>query len=86
MTRGSSRKRCSRGRHYGIEIIGAAQRLAEINTRWRGNESERFIFRLGDLADFQTAARWLPDHRDALRHLRQFEYLHVAPRIGHGHP
>lgn len=73
---------CSRGRHYRIEMIGITQRLAEVNTRWRGNESERFIFRMSDDADYQKAARWLPDHRAALRKLRPFEYLHVAPATG----
>jgi hypothetical protein len=35
---------CSRGRHYGIEVIGLSQRLAEVNTRFRGNCTETVIF------------------------------------------
>lgn len=80
---------CSRGRARRIEMIAAAQRVAEVNTRWRGNESERYIFRQGDENDFNQAARWLPNHKVTLRNLQNYEYLHVnaaAGKITHHKP
>tara|TARA_R110002074_G_scaffold8131_19_gene34102 strand:- start:1260 stop:1925 length:666 start_codon:yes stop_codon:yes gene_type:complete len=47
---------CSRGRHYGIEVIGLSQRLAEVNTRFRGNCTETVIFAQKGPRD-QKAAR-----------------------------
>lgn len=35
---------CSRGRHFGIHVIGVSQRLAEVATRFRGNCSETIVF------------------------------------------
>lgn len=47
---------CSRGRHYGLNVLGIAQRPAEINTRWRGNLSEVVSFQLTAPSDY-TAIR-----------------------------
>lgn len=35
---------CSRGRHYGIEVFGCSQRIAEVSTRFRGNCTETVAF------------------------------------------
>lgn len=47
---------CSRGRHFGIEVIGVSQRLAEVDTRFRGNCTETVIFNQVGTRDRQAAA------------------------------
>lgn len=73
---------CSRGRARRIHMIGATQRVAEVNTRWRGNESERYIFRQGDKADVDQVARWLMGRREEVAGLKNYEYLHVDAAAG----
>ncbi len=70
---------CSRGRHYGIEIIGITQRPAEVSTRWRGNTSESYWFRQADYRDLQTAGAMLgPQAKVTLKALPTHHYLHFA--------
>lgn len=70
---------CSRGRHSGINVLGVTQRLAEINTRFRGNTTSAYFFRQGDHTDAATAARMVgPQYRSALLALPDHEYLHFA--------
>lgn len=45
---------CSRGRHSGVEVIGICQRVAEVNTRFRGNCNEMKFFRPADHVDLGT--------------------------------
>ena len=67
---------CSRGRHYKIDLIGISQRPAEVSTRFRGNESERYIFPLADPRDLATASAMLGgQHKEALRTLKVHQYL-----------
>lgn len=47
---------CSRGRHYGIEVFGLSQRIAEVDTRFRGNCTETVVFRQKGPRDQQAAA------------------------------
>jgi len=47
---------CSRGRHWGIEVFGISQRIAEIDTRFRGNCTETVAFRQKGARDRDTAA------------------------------
>lgn len=47
---------CSRGRHYGIGLVGVSQRIAEVSTRFRGNCSETVVFRQGGWNDLKAAA------------------------------
>ena len=47
---------CSRGRHYGIEVWGVSQRIAEVDTRFRGNCTETVAFRQKGARDQQAAA------------------------------
>jgi len=37
---------CNMGRHYGVKLIGATQRPAEIGSTFRGNVSCTYVFRL----------------------------------------
>ena len=50
---------CSRGRHYGIHVIGLSQRIAEVATRFRGNCTETVVFRQQGQRDMQAAAQEL---------------------------
>ncbi|HEV7368951.1 helicase HerA domain-containing protein [Arenibaculum sp.] len=70
---------CSRGRHYGIELIGASQRMAEVTPTFRGNTTEDYFFPLRSAADYDEAAKligrqWLPD----LKALEPHNALHYA--------
>lgn len=47
---------CSRGRHFGLNVIGVAQRIAEVDTRFRGNCTETVVFRQKGPRDMQAAA------------------------------
>lgn len=47
---------CSRGRHYGIEVFGVSQRIAEVDTRFRGNCTETVVFRQKGQRDRTAAA------------------------------
>lgn len=47
---------CARGRHYGIVLIGASQRLAEVNTRFRANCTETVVFPQKGPQDRKAAA------------------------------
>lgn len=47
---------CSRGRHYGIEVWGVSQRIAEVDTRFRGNCTETVVFRQKGARDVQAAS------------------------------
>lgn len=48
---------CNIGRHYGIEIIGTSQRLAEVHTTFRSNAIENYFFALGAAVDIDAAAK-----------------------------
>lgn len=47
---------CSRGRHFGIEVYGVSQRIAEVDTRFRGNCTETVVFRQKGQRDTGAAA------------------------------
>lgn len=67
---------CSRGRHYGVSIIGVTQRLAEVNTRWRGNTGSAYFFRQGDHVDAGAAVKMIgPTWRPKLAALAKHEFL-----------
>lgn len=69
---------CSRGRHWGIETIGVSQRPAEINTRFRGNETARVLFRLAEHVDQQWIRRSLgPEAARRVTALSPHEFLFV---------
>jgi DNA helicase HerA-like ATPase len=47
---------CSRGRHYGVEVWGVSQRIAEVDKRFRGNCTETVVFRQKGARDQHAAA------------------------------
>lgn len=68
---------CSRGRHYGINVYGISQRVAEVHVRFRGNTSAMYILRQGDLLDIDTLARMLiSTPKKALISLKNFEFIY----------
>ncbi|MHC8493641.1 helicase HerA domain-containing protein [Thalassospira sp. SM2505] len=68
---------CSRGRHYGIELIGVSQRVAEVNTRFRGNCTETYVFRQKGPRDLTAAANELGDVKPAdIQALKPHHYIH----------
>jgi DNA helicase HerA-like ATPase len=70
---------CSRGRHYGIEVIGVSQRPAEVNTRFRGNTTASYWFALAEAVDETAAARALGrTHAARLRQFPTGRYLRFA--------
>lgn len=65
------------GRHYGIEMIAATQRLAKMWTEYRGNASQSYFFMQGDHSDFGAVLATIgTEHKEALRGLKVHEYLH----------
>lgn len=48
---------CNIGRHYGIEIIGISQRLAEVHTTFRANTYDNYFFGLANATDIEAAAK-----------------------------
>ena len=70
---------CSRGRHYGVELIGVSQRIAEVHTRFRGNTGIAYYFRQDDHRDITTATQRLgPRWRAALMALKTHQYLRLC--------
>lgn len=70
---------CSRGRHFGIELYGITQRWAEVNTRFRGNLEETYIFRPSAYVDIQAITQMIgPEYRDKIRGLQTHEYLKIV--------
>lgn len=67
------------GRHYGIEIIGASQRLAQVHTDFRGNCAENYYFRTTAHVDKNAARQILgPSHADELGLLKPHQYIFMA--------
>ncbi|KEP71760.1 hypothetical protein DL1_00370 [Thioclava dalianensis] len=67
---------CSRGRHYGIEVIGISQRIAEVATRFRGNCTETVVFPQKGKRDLDAAAAELGVDVAQVRGLQNLHYLH----------
>lgn len=67
------------GRHYGIEIIGVSQRIAEVKKNFVGNCTEHFFFRLGSAADRNAVTGIIgTEHKQAITALQTHQYLHFA--------
>lgn len=69
------------GRHYGIEMIAATQRLSKLWTEYRGNSTQSYFFAQGSSADIQAVLSIIGnEYRDTLRNLEVHDYIHK----GHG--
>mgnify|MGYP000566087522 CR=1 FL=1 len=66
---------CSRGRHYGIEVIGVSQRIAEVATRFRNNCTETVVLAQKGPRDLDAAAAELGIHKAQVSKLQNLDYL-----------
>jgi hypothetical protein len=67
---------CSRGRHFGIEVIGLSQRIAEVATRFRGNCTETVVLRQKGPRDLKAASEELGVGVTEVSKLENLQYLH----------
>lgn len=67
------------GRHYGVEIIGVSQRIAEVKKNFVGNCTEHYFLRLGSAAD-RTAVTGIigTEHKADITALQTHQYLHFS--------
>jgi len=66
---------CSRGRHYGITLVGVSQRIAEVSTRFRGNASQTVVFAQKGRRDLDAAERETGAPRASIAGLKSLEFL-----------
>lgn len=67
---------CSRGRHFGIEVIGVSQRIAEVATRFRNNCDETVVLAQKGPRDLDAAAAELGGDKSIVKDLAKLEYIH----------
>ncbi len=67
---------CSRGRHYGIEVIGVSQRIAEVATRFRSNCTETVVLRQKGPLDVKAATLEIGGDKRRVTALQNLSYLH----------
>ena len=66
------------GRHYGVEIIGASQRIVKVWTEFRGNAMHHYFFRQGDHNDIDTISSMIGrQNKEKLLNLQTHHYLHL---------
>lgn len=66
------------GRHYGVNMIGTTQRIAEVSTNFKGTSDARYFFAQDEAADIDTIARMIGrQHLPALKSLRPHQYLRM---------
>lgn len=66
------------GRHYGVDMIGTTQRIAEVNTNFRGTSDVRFFFAQEEDRDIQAIAPMIGRHNVArLKALQVHECLRL---------
>lgn len=71
------------GRHYGIEMMLASQRLAKVWTEYRGNCSQHYFFMQGDKSDYNAVLSVIGnEHKAALQNLKVHEFLHKSQGMG----
>ena len=67
------------GRHYGIEIIGVSQRIAEVKKNFVGNCSEHFFFRLGSASDRNAVTGIIgTEYKSEITSLQTHQYISFA--------
>lgn len=72
-----------RGREWGIEVIAASQRLAQVATTFRGNCTEHYFLSQGDHNDIDAVLSMIGrQHKESLLGLKAHEYLHKSMEIG----
>lgn len=67
---------CSRGRHYGINVYGVTQRIAEVATRYRGNCDAQYFFRQNEKVDLdRIKATCGKENADIVGRFEPHQYL-----------
>ncbi|QIE44463.1 hypothetical protein G5B38_02370 [Pseudohalocynthiibacter aestuariivivens] len=69
---------CSRGRHFGIEVYGLSQRIAEVATRFRGNCTETVVMRQQGPRDVKAASDASGASAAQIGRLQNLDYIHSA--------
>lgn len=66
-----------RGRHRGINLIGISQRIAQVNTNFRGNCTSSYFFRPADHVDIDTLAKIIGrDYIEKIRTMENYNFFH----------
>ena len=64
------------GRHYGVEIYGASQRMAEVKKTFISNAADHYFFRMGAANDAKAALGLIgTEHKATLAALQTHEFL-----------
>ena len=66
---------CSRGRHYGVELVGCSQGISEVSTRFRRNLSAAYVLRQMGKADTTAAAELVNMSHEDIKALKNFDIL-----------
>jgi hypothetical protein len=67
-----------RGRHVGINLIGISQRIAQVNTNFRGNCTSSYFFRPADHVDIDTLGRIIgKEYLHKIRSMRNRDFFYV---------
>lgn len=65
------------GRHYGINIIGATQRPAQVHKDFTGNSEDLYFFKVGDHNDVKAIKPLIgKEWTQTLVGLQNFEFIH----------
>ena len=73
---------CERGGHYGIDLVGASQRVSKVNTVFRGNCSERYFYAQNEAIDVDAIVKMVGrEHRQTIQRLQTHEYLRLQDGI-----
>lgn len=71
------------GRHYGIEMICASQRIVKLWTNLRGSAMQYYFFRQGDHNDIDTISAIIGrENKQKLLNLKTHEFLHLDKNQG----
>ena len=69
-------KLCRKGRHYGVKIIGASQRIAEVHTSFRGNCKENYYFRQDEAVDIGRVLQSIgTQYKEKVQGLKPHAYI-----------
>ena len=70
------------GRHSGVEIIGASQRIAEVKKNFVGNCAEHYFFRMGSAVDYTASKQMIgAEHIGTHKKLQTHEFIHFCQGV-----
>ncbi|PCI54032.1 MAG: hypothetical protein COB36_11030 [Alphaproteobacteria bacterium] len=72
----------NKGRHYGVDVFGASQRIADVHLSFRANSTENFFFRQDEDVDRKRILGAIGrEHRADLMSLGDHEYLNFKKGV-----